>query len=88
MIPDWVRWALLATGIVIVAVAWSASDSGFRMRLHRWEKPVDHYEYDDSLHGNRGGIARFKFLLLGLALILAAIFWSRLRPYLDWLVAG
>ncbi|OGA50900.1 MAG: hypothetical protein A3G25_11245 [Betaproteobacteria bacterium RIFCSPLOWO2_12_FULL_63_13] len=88
MIPDWVRWLVLASGIVIVVVAWSASDSGFRMRLRKWKKPVDHYEYDDGLHGYRGGIARFKFLLLGLALILIAIFWSKLRPHLDWLVAG
>lgn len=85
MIPDWVRWVVLVIGIVIVVVAWNVSDSGFRMRWRRRDERGDRYEYDDGLHRFRGGVARFKFLLLGLALILVAIFWSIVRPYLDWL---
>ena len=88
VIPEWVRWAVLAGGIVIVVVAWNVSDSGFRMRLRRREERGDRYEYDDSLHGFRGGVARFKFMLLGLALIVIAIFWEKVRPYLEWLVPG
>jgi hypothetical protein len=84
VIPDWVRWAVLAGGIVIVLIAWSVSDSGFRLRLRRHKERGEGYEYDDSLHGFRGGVARFKFMLLGLALLLIAIFWDRVRPYLDW----
>jgi hypothetical protein len=79
---------VLGSGIAIVVVTWSLSDSRFRVRLRRWGRNVEHYEYDDSLHGYRGGVARFKFLLLGFALILVGIFWSKVRPYLDWLAPG
>ena len=86
--PEWVRWIKLATGIVVVVVAWNVSDPGFRVRLRRRKQDAGYYEYDVSPHGYRGGIARFKFMLLGLAMILVSIFWHNVRPYLDWLVPG
>ena len=89
MIPEWVRWAVLVLGIAILVVFWNTSDTRLRLRFRkRSGSPDGYYEYDDGLHGFKGGIARFKLLLLGIALILTAIFWSTLRPYLDWLVPG
>lgn len=90
MIPDWVRWVVLAFGSAILVVFWNTSDTRFRLwfRKRGAGSSDGHYEYDDSMHGFKGGIARFNLLMLGLALILIAVFWNSVRPYLDWLVSG
>jgi hypothetical protein len=82
----WMRWAVLAAGVAVSWVAWNSSDDAFR----GYEKRGGFTLFDDDEYKResrlKGGINRFAFILVGAALVVAAIFWAKVKSWLHLFV--